>query len=392
MKNRLKQITGLSGLGLSLLACGPASNKEKAETKPNIIFIMADDHAYQAVSAYGHGLNQTPNIDRIASEGALFENSFVTNSISGPSRATVLTGKYSHRNGFYANGVSVFDNRQQTLPKILRQNGYSTAIVGKWHLGSEPTGFDYWSILNSKGGQGDYYNPDFNEMGTDKRMPGYVTDITTDLALNWLDKTRDKKKPFMLMLHHKAPHRNWMPKLEELGKIKEGSIKLPENFFDTYEGRGRAAKEQALEVGEDMLWGHDMKFTEMADGKPLRSKYHQKTLERFTPEEREKWEAYYDKVFDDFKKNPRKGKALAEWKYQRYMHDYLNTVTTVDKNVGRVLDYLDSRGLAENTIIVYTSDQGFFLGEHGWFDKRFMYEESFRMPLMMRFPKKIKKG
>ncbi|BDD10155.1 N-acetylglucosamine-6-sulfatase [Fulvitalea axinellae] len=393
MKRVSRLLCQWAGVGLALGACSSKDNRQAEEVtkkKPNILFIMSDDHAYQAVSAYGHGINKTPNIDRIADEGAIFNNSFVTNSICGPSRAVMLTGKYSHQNGFYANYVSVFDGKQQTLPKILKGAGYTTAVVGKWHLGSDPTGFDYWNILSGAGGQGDYYNPDFNEMGKEKIIDGYVTDITTDLALNWLEK-RDQEKPFMLMLHQKAPHRNWMPRLDQLGKIKEGSAKLPSNFHDDYEGRGRAAREGQMEIKSIMRWGHDMKFTTQPNGEPCRPDFIRE-LNRMKPEERAKWDEYYTPIMEGFNKKPLEGKALAEWKFQRYMHDYLNTVTTVDENVGRVLDYLDKKGLSDNTIVVYTSDQGFYLGEHGWFDKRFMYEQSLRMPLMVRYPKHIKPG
>jgi len=353
--------------------------KESPVKHPNILFIMSDDHSYQTISAYSDKLMKTPNLDRIADEGVIFQNSFVGNSICAPSRATMLTGKHTHKNGQIDNRVT-FDGSQVTFPKLLRAAGYQTALIGKWHLRSDPTGFDYWNIVP---GQGQYYNPDFIEMGVKKRYEGYVTDITTDFALDWLNK-RDKTKPFCLLLHNKAPHRTWEPDTLYLDEFKDKVFPVPENFFDDYEGR-QAAAEQKLSIREpDMDINYDLKMEDPAIKGRFGKINHTR---RMNEKQRERWYAHYNPIAKDFlKKNPT-GKDLALWKYQRYMRDYCACIRSVDENVGRVLDYLEENGLAENTLVVYTSDQGFYMGEHGWFDKRFMYEESFRTPLLMRLPK-----
>ena len=382
-----KRILIASGL-VAITATSSCSSAKKPveEKKPmNILFIMSDDHSYQTISAYDKRYANTPNIDRIGNEGAKFTNSFVANSISGPSRACMLTGKHSHINGF-TNNSKRFDGAQQTFPKLLQKEGYQTAVIGKWHLSSDPTGFDYWNILI---GQGQYYQPDFIENGVKTKRKGYATDVTTDIALDWLDSKRDNSKPFCLLLHHKAPHRTWMPNTKDLGMYDDITFPLPENFYDNYEGR-QAAAEQEMSIINDMDLVYDLK---MADKE---NEIHTKTgLEkagrgmynsRMNPEEKAAWDAYYDPIIKDFKEKKRTGKALAEWKYQRYMRDYMSVIHSVDQNIGRVLTYLEEEGLLENTIIVYTSDQGFYMGEHGWFDKRFMYEESFRTPLLVRYP------
>lgn len=353
----------------------------------NILFIMSDDHAYQAISSYGSKLNLTPNIDKLAKEGVLFEQSFVTNSICGPSRACMLTGKYNHLNGMIDNGTT-FDGSQQTFIKLLRENGYQTAIVGKWHLKSQPTGFDYWNILP---GQGEYYNPDFIEMGNKKRVEGYVTDLITDFALKWLNH-RDNSKPFCLLLHNKGPHRNWMPDPKHFDMYDNKELPLPETFYDDYKTRSDAAKDQEMEVDRDLFLDYDLKV-------PLDDKEKQKfknekfdenswksSLNRMTDEQKTEWEKEYDDKKEKFRKSNLNGKKLSEWKYERYIKDYLECIASVDDNVGRVLNYLKKNHLEENTIIVYTSDQGFYLGEHGWFDKRFMYEQSLRTPLIIKVP------
>lgn len=371
-------------LGSSLVGCvGTASKKESKQ--PNIIYIMSDDHAYQAISAYSGKLNKTPNIDRLADEGVVFSNSFVTNSICAPSRAVMLTGKFSHLNG-QTDNVRRFDGKQQTYPKLLQQAGYQTALVGKWHLKSDPTGFDYWSVHYD---QGDYYNPDFKEMGKRKRYEGYSPNIVCDNSLKWLDG-RDKEKPFALLVHFKAPHRNWMPDTAKLSMYEDREFDLPNNFFDNFKQRGSAAKQQEMSIYEDMQMEWDLKMEGIGESGPAGKL--SKKLARMKPDERAKWDKFYAGVQADLKKKNPKGKELAKWKYQRYMRDYLKVVSSVDDNVGRLLDYLDKEGLAENTIVVYTSDQGFYLGEHGWFDKRFMYEESLRTPLLMRYPNKVKAG
>lgn len=359
-------------------------NEKTTQEKMNILFIMSDDHSYQTISAYDDRFINTPNIDRIGNEGVVFTNSFVANSISGPSRACALTGKHSHKNGYMNNIDCTFDSAQMTFPKLLQQVGYETAIIGKWHLISTPTGFDHWDILP---GQGDYYNPFFIENGKQKQIEGYVTNITTDLALDWLKSREDKEKPFCLMLHHKAPHRTWMPDLCDLGRFDSIDFPIPENFFDTYENR-IAAQQQEMSIFKDMDLIYDLKLADKEN------EIHSSHLEKWgralynnlTEEQKKAWDAYYDPIIDDFKRKNLTDEELAIWKYRRYMSDYLSVIYSLDKNIGRVLDYLDESGLAENTLVVYVADQGFYMGEHGWFDKRFMYEESFRTPLLMRLP------
>jgi len=364
-----------------------------AKKPPNIVFIMSDDHGFQAISAYGGKLNQTPNIDRLAKEGVLFEQSFVTNSICAPSRAVMLTGKYSHLNGVIDNS-KVFDNQQQTFPNILRANGYQTAIIGKWHLKCEPTGFDYWNVLP---GQGNYYNPDFIEMGQRKRVDGYVTDLITDFALDWLQNKRDPQKPFCLLLHHKAPHRNWMPNIKYLHKYDDVEIPVPDTFFDDYSTR-EAAKTQEMEIARHTFLDYDLKVPDMpgqqdeTEWEKMGSRMWQSTWRRMSDEQRAAWQKAYGPKNEAFRRAKLKGKELAKWKFQRYIKDYLRCIDSVDENVGRVLDYLDRSGLRENTIVVYTSDQGFYLGEHGWFDKRWIYEPSLRMPLLVRYPAEVPSG
>lgn len=389
MKKMHKKRGGLAHL-VGPLACATVAVgcSQQAEKPMNIVFIMTDDHSYQTISAYGESYNSTPNIDRIGKEGVVFTNSFVANSISGPSRACILTGKHSHKNGYMNNIDCTFDGSQQTFPKLLQQAGYETAIVGKWHLISEPTGFDYWNILI---GQGEYYNPTFINNGDTTRLEGYATTLTTDIALDWLEK-RNGEKPFCLMLHHKAPHRTWMPELCDLGAFDSIELELPHNFFDTYEGR-IAAQEQEMSIVKDMDLVYDLK---MADEE---NEIHSSHLEHWgrnlyqhslTPEQKAAWDAYYNPIIEDFKRKNYTGEELARWKYERYMRDYLSVIRSVDRNVGRVLDYLEQHNLLENTLVVYVSDQGFYMGEHGWFDKRFMYEESFRTPLLMRLPGGVK--
>ncbi len=366
------------------IKCNP---KEDIPTDPpNILYIMSDDHGYQAISAYNDKLIQTPNLDRLADEGVIFRNSFVTNSICGPSRAVMLTGKHSHLNGMLDNSTK-FDGSQQTFPKLLQNAGYQTAMVGKWHLKSDPTGFDYWNILP---GQGQYYNPDFIEMGEKKQIEGYVTNITTDIALNWLNN-RDTKKPFCLLLHHKAPHRTWQPDTTYLASFLKNQYPVPDNFFDQYENR-QAAKAQRLSIRQnDMDLVYDLKMQDDENKVETRFKWRMDHTARMNDAQRAAWKKHYDPIVQRYLKDTPKGDNLYLWKYQRYMQDYLACIRSVDDNVGRVLDYLDENGLRDNTLVVYTSDQGFYLGEHGWFDKRFIYEESFRTPLLMRLPKGYRK-
>jgi len=359
----------------ALVIIGSAILPAKAvEQPPNIVFIFTDDLAYQAISAYGESrkLLETPNIDRIAKEGMRFNRALVPNSICGPSRATVLTGKYSHKNGFPNNSNSRFDGAQPTFPKQLQARGYQTAIIGKWHLESDPTGFDNWEILP---GQGFYYQPVFNRNGEKVTAEGYVTDIITERSIGWLEK-RDKSKPFLLMTQHKAPHREWEPALRHLDHDKDRVYPEPDTLFDDYADRGKAVKEQDMTL-EKTSTPKDAKLIPPA---------------RLNAAQRAEWDAYYEPRNQKFRENPPTGKDLVRWRYQRYMHDYLGTVKAVDESVGTILRYLDEHGLAENTIVVLSSDQGFFLGEHGWFDKRWIFEESLRTPLLVRWPGVTKAG
>ncbi len=380
--------------GLLIFSCG-SHEETPIKSSPNIIFIMSDDHAEKAISTYGHSLLQTPNIDRIAQDGARFENSFVTNSICAPSRAVLLTGKYSHLNGLRDNRDQ-FDGSQQTFPKLLQAAGYKTGLVGKWHLKTTPTGFDYWNILI---GQGDYYNPRMIEMGDSTLLEGYTTDLITDIALDFL-KEQSKDTAFCLLLHHKAPHRNWMPPPRYFNLFKDKEIPLPDNFYDNYSGR-RAAKEQDMRI-DDMFLSLDMKLhpgsykipSGSGGGPPgfTDKLAWENAYGRMTGDQKATWDAHYNLINAEYRTSNLSGKALSEWKYRRYMEDYLGSVAAIDDNIGRVLDYLESAGYTENTIIVYTSDQGFYLGEHGWYDKRFMYEESLSMPLLMKYPGVIPPG
>ncbi len=361
---------------------------QKQPEHPNIIFIMSDDHAFQAISAYGSVLNETPNIDRIAQEGMLFQNAFVTNSICAPSRAVILTGKYSHLNGVLDNRLE-FDSTQVTFPKLLQEAGYQTAMIGKWHLKTTPMGFDFWKVLP---GQGNYYNPDFLTSEGREQAEGYVTDIITDVALDWLKNGRNPDKPFMMMYHHKAPHRAWWPGPDHLKTYNGITFPEPLTLFDDYSNRGTAAKEQEMTILHHMNPISDLKIKpenmdSMSRDDPREIRAYKWGYFRMTDEQREQWDETYDPIVEEYRNNPPEGdEELLKWKYQRYMYDYLSCIASVDDNVGRLLDYLDETGLADNTIVVYTSDQGFYLGEHGWFDKRFMYEESHKTPLLIRWP------
>jgi arylsulfatase A-like enzyme len=355
--------------GIAFLSSGAPAAPAPAQDRgapPNILFIFSDDHGVQSVGAYGSRVNRTPALDRLAREGMLFRHCFVTNSLCGPSRAVILTGKYGHLNGFLKNGDR-FDGSQVTFPKLLRKAGYQTAIVGKWHLETDPTGFDYWDILI---GQGTYYNPRFKSVQGIRRLEGYVTDLITDLALDWLKKGRDSSKPFLLMYQHKAPHREWEPSPKHFDLYEDTAIPEPATLFDDYSGRGTAARQQKMRIAED-LTERDLKL---------------KPPPNLTPEQKAAWEAAYGPRNEAFLRAGLQGKDLVRWKYQRYAKDYLRCVASVDENIGRVLEYLDESGLASRTIVVYSSDNGWYLGEHGWFDKRFMYEESLRVPLLVRWP------
>ena len=388
----------LSILGLCSAAIFPSCSQQvPKQTRPNIIYIMSDDHAYQAISAYGHGLNKTPNIDRIAKEGAIFTRACVTNSICAPSRAVMLTGKHSFVNGKVDN-ILPFDWEQDNFPKQLQKVGYQTAMIGKIHLDGLPQGFDFSMVLE---GQGAYYNPDFLINGEKKRITGYCSDIVTETAVDWLKNKREKNKPFCLLYHQKAPHREWLPSPKYFKEYTKMNFKIPETLFDNYEGRGTAAKSAEMNILTHMNWAGDSKlYPEVMDELGIKETWNwdknafQREVGRMNELQQASWDSVYRPINEAFKKEyPQMSQnELMQWRYQRYMQDYLACIASVDEGVGEVLDYLDENGLAENTIVIYTSDQGFYLGEHGWFDKRFMYEESFRTPLLIRYPKEIKAG
>ena len=383
-------IRRMAGTSLGLLALPRLSllgMESSSSPRPNIVFIFTDDHAVQAISAYGSRVNKTPNIDRIARMGAIFENSFCANSICAPSRACVLTGKHSHENG-QTDNKKVFDGSQPTFPKILQKNGYQTALIGKWHLKSDPTGFDHWEVVP---GQGRYYNPDFITPEGKKRITGYCTDIITDKSIGWLNG-RDKEKPFLLLCQHKAPHRNWCPAPRHLHLYDDVDIPEPPTLFDDYSGRSELLKDNEMEIGRHMMMGWDLKVDGTGIKDALDRDWNNPEYKRLNPEQKKQWDAAYDPKNKKFLEANLKGKDLIRWKYQRYMKDYLRCIAAVDENIGRLLDYLEKTGQIDNTIVVYSSDQGFYLGEHGWYDKRWMYEESFRMPLVMSWPKRIKPG
>ena len=368
---------------LSALAVSGCGSSKKVEEKPmNIVFIMTDDHTAQMMSCYDTRFANTPNLDRIARDGVKFTNSFVANSLSGPSRACMLTGKHSHKNGFYDNTTCVFDASQPTFPKYLQQAGYQTALFGKWHLESLPTGFDKWEVVP---GQGNYYNPDFITMDNDTiQRHGYLTNIVTDMGIDWLENQRDKSKPFCLMLHHKAIHRNWMADTAHLALYEDVTYPLPENFYDDYNNR-EAAKTAEMRITDHMDVIYDLKMNREDKDSRLKATY-ESFCNRMDSDQRAAWDAFYEPIIEDFYSKNLQGKELAEWKYQRYIRDYLKVVKSLDDNVGRVLKYLEDNGLLDNTLVVYTSDQGFYMGEHGWFDKRFIYEESLHTPLIMMLP------
>ena len=383
--SRIKAAYALPLAAAGLSACSEAVEQER----PNIIFIMTDDHTTQAMSCYGGNLIETPNMDRIADEGMRFDNCYATNALSGPSRACILTGKFSHKNGFTDN-ASTFDGSQLTFPKVMRENGYATGVVGKWHLISKPQGFDHWSILLGQNEQGNYFKPVFYENGTVVKEDGYVTDVITDKAIEFIDDVHDEK-PFMLMLHHKAPHRNWMPAPRHLGIFNDTVFPEPETLFDDYEGRGEAARSQDMNIENTLEDEWDLKLLTREEILAGNNRLHDVYI-RMPEEVQHKWDSVYAPRIAEYRSGKLQGDELVRWKYQQYMRDYLATAMSVDESIGRVMEYLEEIGELDNTVIVYTSDQGFFLGEHGWFDKRFMYEECLRMPFVIRYPKMIKAG
>ncbi|MBQ1701762.1 MAG: sulfatase [Prevotella sp.] len=364
----------------------------QTDKRPNILYIMSDDHAYQAISAYGSDVSRfapTPNIDRIAREGMRFDRSFVENSLSSPSRACLITGLYSHQNG-QQQLLEGIDSTRTFFSELLQQVGYQTAMMGKWHLLCRPKGFDRYHVLND---QGTYFNPVFmSETSGGKyiREEGYATDLITDHAIDFLEH-RDTSRPFCLMVHHKAPHRSWFPDVKHLGMYDNVDFPLPETLWDDYSTRGSAAHTQKMQIDRDMELALDLKVDSL--GRPV-DRFNSTIAEygRLNPEQRAAYEKYFGARYERFQHDSLTGKDLVVWKYQTYLRDYLSVIHSVDENVGRLLKYLDEHGLAENTIVVYASDQGFYMGEHGWFDKRFMYEESMRTPLVIRYPREIRAG
>ena len=348
--------------------------------RPNILFIFSDDHAANAVSCYGSRLAEvapTKNLDRIAAEGMRFENCFVTNALCGPSRAVILTGKHSHINGFLENEHK-FNGDQPTFPKMLQKGGYQTAVIGKWHLGTDPQGFDHWDVLP---GQGTYYKPDFltPKGRVEGKVGQYVTEAVTDKALDWLGKKRDDEKPFMLMVQHKAPHRFWLPPIHLLKEYNAKKYPEPKNLLDDYQGRRSAAHMQDMTLRLSMDLAVDNKMVNYR-------------MDHMTAKQQKAWTKHFSKLRAQVLKKKPQGDDLVRWKYQRYMADYLACIRSMDDNIGRLLDYLKETGLEKDTVVIYASDQGFFLGEHGWFDKRFMYEESMQTPFLVRWPGVTKPG
>lgn len=403
IENRIMNSRNLSLISSLVLpsmlfsACG-SKDTEKSENKPlNIVHIMCDDHSFQTISAYGHPISKlapTPNIDRLAAEGMLFRQAFVENSLSTPSRACLMTGLYSHQNGQRQLGKGI-DTTKVFFSEILQQHGYQTGVVGKWHMQCEPKGFDYYSVLWD---QGEYYNPEFKTKETNGKYvkeEGYATTLTTDHAIEFLEH-RDPDKPFCLLVHHKAPHRNWMPEEKYLDLYEDVEFPYPATFDDDYSTRCDAARTQEMRIEDDMTLVYDLKVDELKETEAYKNEWNIRgwnaSLDRMTPEQREAWISSYKPRNEKFINQNLKGKELVKWKYQRYLKDYLRCIKTIDDQVGRLLDYLEKEGLMDNTVIVYTSDQGFYMGEHGWFDKRFMYEESMRTPLIIRYPEKIKAG
>ena len=365
-----------------------------AADRPNILFIFTDDHAPHAIGAYNgwlKGVNPTPNIDRLAAEGMLFQNSFCTNSICGPSRAVIQTGKHSHLNGFM-NNSNRFNGDQQTFPKLLQKSGYNTAMLGKWHLGTDPQGFDYWKVLP---GQGAYYNPVFKTPKGREVVEGYCTDIVTDMALDWLEENSGGDKPFLLMCQHKAPHRTWMPALRHLNLYDDVEIPEPATLFDQYEDNASPARHHEMGIDGHLNLVSDCFGPELPNWNPTGKSMDRsglRNLEKMTPAQRTAWDAAFEPKNNELRKLKLAGKDLVRWKYHRYVRNYLRCVKGVDESVGTLVDYLKSKGLDKNTIVVYSSDQGFYIGDHGWFDKRWMYEESLKMPLVVKWPGVTKPG
>lgn len=395
----LTQIAVWGLTALLVLAGGsrPVQAQEPESERPNIVFIFSDDHAVQALGAYGGrlaGVNPTPEIDRLAEEGMLFRNAFVTNSICAPSRAAILSGQFGHMNG-------VRTNQQEdslaasvtTFPELLQDAGYQTAMIGKWHLKSDPQGFDYWEVLP---GQGVYYNPTFRTAGGKTEYTGYISKIITDRAVRWLQEDRSEDEPFLLMYQHKAPHRNWQPGPDHLTTYDDITVPAPRSLFYDYSGLSTPAVMQEMEVANDLSWGWDLKLRRKPGSPDSTTSWQERLGNRFTPEQRRAWNSAYSpknqEFYQAYRNDELQGRDLTRWKYQRYIKDYLRSIASMDDAIGRLLDELDRQGVSDETIVVYSSDQGFFLGEKGWFDKRWMYEESLRMPLLVRWPGAVEAG
>jgi arylsulfatase A-like enzyme len=399
----------LKSIGILSIGLSSQLSALTVPKQPNILFIFSDDHSLQTLGACKSRMqefikkhNITPNIDKIAAQGTLFENSFVGNSICGPSRASVLTGKHSHINGFKANS-DTFNSEQWTVAKELQKANYQTAVIGKWHLGSLPTGFDDYNILP---GQGVYYNPDFISKGSSElvRKQGYCSDLIGDMTIEWLDKERDKSRPFFLCSWHKAPHRTWMPHPRYFNLLDGIDVPEPKNLFDDYQGRTEAARLQEMTIQDHINISTDLKVTppvlttsveKIREMTPKTKSMDPVTFDEFgrmTSEQKKVWDDYYVPRNEEFRAKNLKDKDLTRWKYQAYLKDYIKCIKAMDENVGRVLDYLRKNDLEKDTIVIYSSDQGFYNGEHGWYDKRWMYEESLRNPLIVKWPKVTKPG
>lgn len=386
---------------LAILSLGSialfAKGKPEQQKRPNIVWIMSDDHSYQAIGAYGHPISKvapTPNIDRIADAGVVFDKAFVENSISTPSRATLLTGMYSKNHGQMLFGTGL-DTTKTFYSEYLQNAGYQTAVFGKWHVNAEPKGFRYYDIFDD---QGDYYNPEFKNPNTGGKYvqeKGYATTLVTDRAISWLDRAKENEnEPFCMVILHKAPHRNWMPDLEHLYDYEDVTFPEPETLFDDYKTRGGQMQTHELSVANHLGYAFDLKVEALKDEPTLQyiKDSWPLAMDRLDEDQRRQWDAAYGKIHADFLMNRPEGNDLISWKYQRYLKDYCKTVKSVDEQVGRVLDYLEENGLVENTVVVYTSDQGFMMGEHGLYDKRFMYEESFRTPFIIAYPSGFEGG
>ncbi|WP_269522564.1 sulfatase family protein [Coraliomargarita parva] len=362
--------------------------------RPNILFMLSDDHAVGAISACGSKINQTPNLDRLANEGGVFNQSFCCNSICTPSRAAILTGKHSFQNGVLTLRHSL-SPVPTTFIREMRNAGYETAIAGKWHLHCEPQDFDFWKVLP---GQGNYYNPEYLTAEGSVQEVGYSEDITTDTILDWIQNKRSQDKPFVACCHFKAPHRAWFPPLRHMEKYTKTTFPTPDNLADDYAGRSELLQKNEMMIARHLFWDTDLKVSDPGpnasrlDFKMKDGVVNDDELHRMTPEERALWDEFIKRRESELQNEALDDEAFLEWVYQKYLADYLGCVASIDDNVGRLLDYLDEAGLAEDTIVVYCSDQGFYLGEHGWYDKRWMFEESMRMPLLMRWPDTIEPG